>query len=81
MRGLFRIKNDPNFAAAYIDEGECILFPGKDGRAYRDKPQVGSLNDLSEEAGLTQTGDSTLLEAVSAFREGRKPRWEVNEIV
>lgn len=81
MQGLFKIYRDPNFAAADIQPGNTVLVPGTDGRAYRDQCQYGNLDQLSERAGLIQTGDTTLREAVDAFRENRLPRWkgEVNK--
>jgi hypothetical protein len=76
MQGLFKIYHDPNFAAADIQPENTVLVPGTDGRAYRDKCQYGGLDQLSEQAGLIQTGDATLREAVDAFRQNRPPRWK-----
>lgn len=74
MQGLFRIKNDPRFAAAHISD-TVVLFPGVNGMAHRDQPQAGSLDDLSDNALLTQVTDVTLQEATEAFLEKRQPRW------
>ena len=77
MEGLFRVKNDPNFAAAHLEGENAVLFPSQNGLANRDLPRHGSVNDLSDCATLSPTQDSTLLEAVDAFKDGRKPRWQL----
>ena len=76
MKGLFKISNDPNFGAAdFSDEGN-VLFPGTNGRAYRDFPQAGGLDSLSDDALFNQSNDATLSEAANAYRQGRQPRWQ-----
>jgi len=80
MKGLFKIHNDPNFAAADFSEEGNVLFQGTNGRAYRDLPQSGGLDSLSDNALFNQCNDATLLESAKAFREGRPPRWK-NDIL
>ena len=75
MKGLFKISNDPNFAAADFSDDGNVLFPGTNGRPHRDLPQGGELNSLSDEALFNQSNDATLLEAANAYRQGRQPRW------
>lgn len=76
MKGLFKIYNDPNFAAADFSEDGNVLFPGTNGRAYRDLPQGGNIDSISDNARLNQSNDATLLEAATAYRQGRQPRWQ-----
>jgi len=75
MKGLFKISNDPNFAAADFSDDGNVLFPGANGRPHRDMPQGGSLDSLSDDALFNQSNDATLLEAANTYRQGRQPRW------